>query len=186
MGLFTATVQGLQGAVFQMLSHGWISGALFLCVGVIYDRMHTREIAAYGGLVNRMPVYAAVFLLFTMANVGLPGTSGFVGEFLTIIGAFQVSTWTALFAASGVIFSAVYALSLYRRVSLGRIEHEGLEQISDMNRREIFIIAPLIVATILFGVWPMPILDVTASSVDALVSNYQEALAAHYSGLSGY
>jgi NADH-quinone oxidoreductase subunit M len=186
MGLFTATVQGVQGAVFQMLSHGWISGALFLCVGVIYDRMHTREIAAYGGLVNRMPIYAAVFLLFTMANVGLPGTSGFVGEFLTIIGAFQVSTWTALFAASGVIFSAVYALSLYRRVSLGRIEHEGLEQISDMNRREIFIIAPLAVATILFGVWPMPILDVTASSVEALVSNYQEALAAHYSGLSGY
>ena len=186
MGLFTATVQGVQGAVFQMLSHGWISGALFLCVGVIYDRMHTREIAAYGGLVNRMPIYAAVFLLFTMANVGLPGTSGFVGEFLTIIGAFQVSTWTALFAASGVIFSAVYALSLYRRVSLGRIEHEGLEQISDMNRREIFIIAPLAVATILFGVWPMPILDVTASSVEALVSNYQEALAAHYYGLSGY
>src|SRR6056300_811461 len=186
MGIFAGTEQSVQGAVFQMLSHGWISGALFLCVGVVYDRMHSREIAAYGGLVNRMPIYAAVFLLFTMANVGLPGTSGFVGEFLTILGAFQVSTWTALFAASGVIFSAVYALSLYRRVSLGRIEHEGLEQISDMNRREIFIIAPLIVATILFGVWPMPILDVTASSVDALVSNYQEALAAHYSGLSGY
>jgi NADH-quinone oxidoreductase subunit M len=124
MGIFSATTQGVQGAVFQMLSHGWISGALFLCVGVVYDRMHTREIAAYGGLANRMPIYAAVFMLFTMANVGLPGTSGFVGEFLTILGAFQVSTWTALFAASGVIFSAVYGLSLYRRVTFGQIEHE--------------------------------------------------------------
>ena len=185
MGLFTMTVQGVQGAIFQMLSHGWISGALFLCVGVIYDRMHTRDIAAYGGLVNRMPIYAALFLLFTMANVGLPGTSGFVGEFLTIIGAFQVSTWTALFAASGVIFSAVYALSLYRRVTLGRIEHEGLEQISDMNRREILIIAPLVVATVVFGIWPMPILDVTAASVDSLVNTYQEALASHHSSLTG-
>jgi NADH-quinone oxidoreductase subunit M len=183
MGIFSATMQGVQGAVFQMLSHGWISGALFLCVGVVYDRMHTREIAAYGGLANRMPIFATVFLLFTMANVGLPGTSGFVGEFLTIIGTFQVSTWTALFAASGVIFSAVYALSLYRRVSLGRIEHEGLQQIADMDRREIFIIAPLVIATILFGFWPMPILELTAPSIEALVSGYQEALANHYSGL---
>jgi NADH-quinone oxidoreductase subunit M len=182
MGLFTVTVQGVQGAVFQMLSHGWISGALFLCVGVIYDRMHTRDIAAYGGLVNRMPIYAALFLLFTMANVGLPGTSGFVGEFLTIIGTFQVSTWTALFAASGVIFSAVYALSLYRRVSFGRIEHEGLQQIGDMDRREIFIIAPLVLATLVFGFWPMPILELTAPSVEALVAGYQEAVANHYSG----
>jgi NADH-quinone oxidoreductase subunit M len=175
------TTQGVQGGIFQMLSHGWISGALFLCVGVIYDRMQTREIAAYGGLVNRMPIYAALFLLFTMANVGLPGTSGFVGEFLTIIGTFQISTWTAFVAASGVILSAVYALSLYRRVTLGKIEHEGLETIADMDRREILIIAPLAVATILFGIWPMPILDLTASSVDALVSGYQEALAAHHS-----
>jgi NADH-quinone oxidoreductase subunit M len=181
MGLFSMTTQGVQGGIFQMLSHGWISGALFLCVGVIYDRMHTREIAAYGGLVNRMPIYAALFLLFTMANVGLPGTSGFVGEFLTIIGTFQISTWTAFVAASGVILSAVYALSLYRRVTLGKIEHEGLETIADMDRREILIIAPLAVATILFGIWPMPILDLTASSVDALVSGYQEALAAHHS-----
>ena len=185
MGIFSATVQGVQGAVFQMLSHGWISGALFLCVGVVYDRMHTREIAAYGGLANRMPVYATVFLLFTMANVGLPGTSGFVGEFLTILGTFQVSTWTALFAASGVILSAVYALSLYRRISFGRIEHEGLQQITDMNRREIFIIAPLVLATLVFGFWPMPILDLTAPSIDLLISGYQEALANHYSGLGG-
>ena len=112
MGIFAATHQSVQGAIFQMLSHGWISGALFLCVGVVYDRMHTREIAAYGGLATRMPIYAAVFLLFTMANVGLPGTSGFVGEFLTIIGTFRVSTWTAMLAATGVILSACYALSL--------------------------------------------------------------------------
>ena len=180
MGIFAATVQG---AVFQMLSHGWISGALFLCVGVVYDRMHTREIAAYGGLANRMPIYATVFMLFTMANVGLPGTSGFVGEFLTIVGTFQVSTWTALFAASGVIFSAVYGLSLYRRISFGRLEHEGLQQISDMDRREIFIIAPLVIATLVFGFWPMPILDLTAPSVDLLISNYHEALAAHFSAI---
>ncbi|MGI9438513.1 MAG: NADH-quinone oxidoreductase subunit M [Parvibaculales bacterium] len=182
MGIFSATVQGVQGAVFQMLSHGWISGALFLCVGVVYDRMHTRKISAYGGLANRMPIYATVFMLFTMANVGLPGTSGFVGEFLTILGAFQVSTWMALFAASGVILSAVYALSLYRRVAFGKIEHEGLQQIADMDRREIFIIAPLVLATILFGFWPMPILELTAPAIDALIAGYQESLAAHYGG----
>ena len=186
MGLFSMTTQGVQGGIFQMLSHGWISGALFLCVGVIYDRMHTREIAAYGGLVNRMPLYAALFLLFTMANVGLPGTSGFVGEFLTILGTFQISTWTAFVAASGVILSAVYALSLYRRVTLGRIENEGLEKITDVSRRELLIIVPLAVATVLFGVWPMPILDMTASSVDALVSGYQEALATHHSSPAGH
>ncbi|MEC8030261.1 MAG: NADH-quinone oxidoreductase subunit M, partial [Pseudomonadota bacterium] len=136
MGIFATTQQGIQGAIFQMLSHGWISGALFLCVGVIYDRMHTREIAAYGGLANRMPIYAAVFMLFTMANVGLPGTSGFVGEFLTIIGTFQVSTWTALLAATGVILSVCYALTLYRKISFGELENEALQSISDMNSRE--------------------------------------------------
>jgi len=133
-----------------------------------------------------MPLYAALFLLFTMANVGLPGTSGFVGEFLTILGTFQISTWTAFVAASGVILSAVYALSLYRRVTLGRIENEGLEKITDVSRRELLIIVPLAVATVLFGVWPMPILDMTASSVDALVSGYQEALATHHSSPAGH
>lgn len=172
MGIFAATEQSVQGAVFQMLSHGWISGALFLCVGVVYDRMHTREIAAYGGLVNRMPVYAVVFMVFTMANVGLPGTSGFVGEFLTILGTFQVSTRTAFFAALGVIFAAIYALSLYRRVVFGKIGNEGLESISDMTRREILIILPLLIATLLFGIWPMPILDVTGPSVGHLVSQF--------------
>ncbi len=176
MGIFSGTTQGVQGAVFQMLSHGWISGALFLCVGVVYDRMHTREIAAYGGLVNRMPVYAAIFMLFTMANVGLPGTSGFVGEFLTIIGTFQVSTTTALFAASGVIFAAVYALTLYRRVVFGKIGNEGLEEIEDVTRLERFILLPLLIATLVFGVWPMPILELTAPSIDLLLNNFGQSL----------
>ncbi|MEC8316771.1 MAG: NADH-quinone oxidoreductase subunit M [Pseudomonadota bacterium] len=176
MGIFATTQQGIQGAIFQMLSHGWISGALFLCVGVIYDRMHTREIAAYGGLANRMPIYAAVFMLFTMANVGLPGTSGFVGEFLTIIGTFQVSTWTALLAATGVILSACYALTLYRKISFGELENEALQSITDMNSREIAVIAAPVTATIIFGVWPAPILDLVSASVEALITNYQDAL----------
>ena len=176
MGIFAATHQGIQGGIFQMLSHGWISGALFLCVGVIYDRMHTREIAAYGGLANRMPIYAAVFMLFTMANVGLPGTSGFVGEFLTIIGTFQVSTWTALLAATGVILSACYALTLYRKISFGELENEALQSITDMNSREIAVIAAPVAATIIFGVWPTPILDLVSASVEALITNYQDAL----------
>ena len=176
MGIFATTQQGIQGAIFQMLSHGWISGALFLCVGVIYDRMHTREIAAYGGLANRMPIYAAVFMLFTMANVGLPGTSGFVGEFLTIIGTFQVSTWTALLATTGVILSACYALTLYRKISFGELENEALQSITDMNSREIAVIAAPVAATIIFGVWPAPILDLVSASVEALITNYQDAL----------
>ncbi len=176
MGIFATTQQGIQGAIFQMLSHGWISVALFLCVGVIYDRMHTREIAAYGGLANRMPIYAAVFMIFTMANVGLPGTSGFVGEFLTIIGTFQVSTWTALLATTGVILSACYALTLYRKISFGELENEALQSITDMNSREIAVVAAPVAATILFGVWPAPILDLVSASVEALITNYQDAL----------
>ena len=126
MGIFAANTQGVQGAVFQMISHGLVSGALFLCVGVVYDRMHTREIAAYGGLVQRMPLYAVAFMVFTLANVGLPGTSGFVGEFLTLIGAFQANTWVAFFATTGVILSAAYALYLYRRVIFGVLEKPSL------------------------------------------------------------
>ena len=178
IGLFTMTMQGVQGGIFQMLSHGIVSGALFLCVGVVYDRMHTREIAAYGGLVNRMPLFAAVFMIFTMANVGLPGTSGFVGEFLTLLGAFQANTWVAFFAATGVILSAGYALWLYRRVVFGKLEKESLKSILDMNRREIIILMPLVVLTILFGIYPAPIQDVTAASVENLINNYQAALAA--------
>jgi NADH-quinone oxidoreductase subunit M len=178
MGIFAANQQGVDGAIFQMISHGFISGALFLCVGVIYDRMHTRDIDAYGGLVNRMPAYALIFMLFTMANVGLPGTSGFVGEFLTLMGIFQVNTWVAAVATSGVILSAAYALWLYRRVVMGDLIKESLKTITDMSRRERAIFAPLVIATILFGVYPAPILDTIGPSVEALVTNYQTAVAA--------
>ena len=176
MGIFTMTTQGVQGGIFQMLSHGIVSGALFLCVGVIYDRMHTREIAAYGGLVNRMPWYAVAFMIFTMANVGLPGTSGFVGEFLTMMGAFETNTWVATFAATGVILSAAYALFLYRRVIFGSLEKESLKSILDLSAREKVILVPLIALTILFGFYPAPILDVTAASVDHLITNYHAAI----------
>jgi NADH-quinone oxidoreductase subunit M len=170
MGIFAMNVEGVQGAIFQMLSHGLVSGALFLCVGVIYDRMHTREIAAYGGLVNNMPKYAVVFLIFTMANVGLPGTSGFVGEFLTLLAVFKVNTWVALFATLGVILSAAYALWLYRRVVFGVLSKDSLKGLLDMSTREKAIIYPLVVLVIFFGVYPAPLLDYTASSVDALVN----------------
>ncbi|APX11751.1 NADH-quinone oxidoreductase subunit M [Tateyamaria omphalii] len=178
MGIFAANQQGLDGAIFQMLSHGFISGALFLCVGVIYDRMHTREIDAYGGLVNRMPAYALIFMLFTMANVGLPGTSGFVGEFLTLMAVFQVNTWVAAVATTGVIFSAAYALWLYRRVVMGDLIKESLKSITDMTRREKAIFAPLVVMTLLLGMYPALILDIIGPSVAALVNNYDTALAA--------
>ncbi len=178
MGIFTMTAQGVQGGLFQMLSHGIVSGALFLCVGVIYDRMHTRDIEAYGGLVNRMPAYAVVFMVFTMANVGLPGTSGFVGEFLTLMGAFQVNTWVAVFAATGVILSAAYALYLYRRVIFGTLDKESLKSILDLNLRERVILAPLVILTIFFGFYPAPVLDVTQASVDQLLRNYQAAIEA--------
>ncbi|MFQ6552855.1 NADH-quinone oxidoreductase subunit M [Aestuariibius insulae] len=176
MGIFAANQQGIDGAIFQMISHGFISGALFLCVGVIYDRMHTRDIDAYGGLVNRMPAYALIFMLFTMANVGLPGTSGFVGEFLTLVGVFQVNTWVALVAATGVILSAAYALWLYRRVVMGDLIKESLRSITDMTRREKFIFAPLVVMTLLLGVYPSLITDLIGPSVAALVEDYELAL----------
>jgi NADH-quinone oxidoreductase subunit M len=179
MGIFAATQQGLDGAIFQMISHGFISGALFLAVGVIYDRMHTREIAAYGGLVNRMPVYAAVFMLFTMANVGLPGTSGFVGEFLTFMAVFQVNTWVALFAASGVIFAACYGLWLYRRVVFGPLIKASLKTIPDMDRREKAMFAPLVAMVLILGVYPSLVIDIIGPSVAALVGQYDAALAAH-------
>jgi NADH-quinone oxidoreductase subunit M len=177
MGIFAANQQGLDGAIFQMISHGFISGALFLSVGVIYDRMHTREIDAYGGLVIRMPTYALLFMLFTMANVGLPGTSGFIGEFLTLVAVFQVNTWVALVATSGVIFSAAYALWLYRRVVFGDLIKESLKSITDMTRLERAVFAPLVVMTILLGVYPALVLDVTGPTVAALVTNYETALA---------
>jgi NADH-quinone oxidoreductase subunit M len=178
MGIFAVTAQGVAGGIFQMISHGIVSAALFLCVGVIYDRMHTREIAAYGGLVNRMPLYAFVFLVFTLANVGLPGTSGFVGEFLTLIGTFRINTWVATLATLGTILSAAYALWLYRKVIFGKLEKPRLFNIKDIGWREITILAPLVVLTILFGVYPKPVLDISSVSVTALIDNYHHALSA--------
>ncbi len=170
LGVFSFTEAGVQGAIFQMLSHGIISGALFLIVGVVYDRMHTREIAAYGGLVHRMPVYATLFMLFTMANVGLPGTSGFVGEILTMVGGFQASTWAAAGAALGVIFSAVYMLTLYRRVVFGQITNPALNGIADMNRIELVCIVPLALLTLLFGVAPNLIFNMTEGAALRILS----------------
>jgi NADH-quinone oxidoreductase subunit M len=178
MGIFAANQQGIDGAIFQMLSHGFISGALFLCVGVIYDRMHTREIEAYGGLVNRMPSYALIFMFFTMANVGLPGTSGFIGEFLTLMGIFQVNTWVAAVATSGVILSAAYALWLYRRVVMGDLIKESLKSITDMTSREKLIFTPLVAMTLILGVYPALALDIIGPSVGALIENYTHALSA--------
>ncbi len=176
MGLFTLTQQGVQGALFLMISHGFVSGALFLCVGVIYDRMHTREISAYGGLVNRMPLYAVVFMVFTMANVGLPGTSGFVGEFLTLVGAFKANSFVALFATTGVILSAAYALYLYRRVIFGALEKASLASITDLTPREIVIFAPLVLLTIYYGVQPNPVLDAFAASTNNLLTSHSALL----------
>ena len=177
MGIFSGNLQGIQGAVFQMLSHGVISGALFLCVGVVYDRMHTREIAFYGGLASRMPWYAAVFMLFTMGNVGLPGTSGFVGEFLTMTGAYGASTTTALIAATGVILSAVYALTLYRRVVFGELVNPKLAAITDLELREVVIFAPLIFGALALGVYPHAITDVTQASVTHLIGLWRAGAA---------
>ncbi len=173
MGVFSLNQQGIDGAIFQMISHGFISGALFLIVGVIYDRIHTREINAYGGLVNRMPAYALIFMLFTMANVGLPGTSGFVGELLTLIGVFQVNIWVALFATFGVVLSAAYALWLYRRVVFGDLIKVSLKSINDLDRRERLLFTPLILATVILGVYPNFILDIIGPSVSTLVESLE-------------
>ncbi|WP_336276824.1 NADH-quinone oxidoreductase subunit M [Bartonella sp. CB178] len=170
MGIFAANEQGVQGAIYQMLSHGIVSAALFLCVGVVYDRLHTREIAAFGGLVNNMPKYAVVFLIFTMANIGLPGTSGFLGEFLTLLGVFQISKLVAIFATTGVILSAAYALYLYRRVVFGALNKESLKVLTDLSSREKIILYPMVILTIFFGVYPTPILKTTALSVKALIN----------------
>ncbi len=179
MGIFTANIYGIEGAIFQMISHGFISGALFLSVGVIYDRMHTRDISAYGGLVERMPKYAFAFMIFTMANVGLPGTSGFVGEFLVLVAIFQVNTWFAMIATLGVILSAAYALWLYRRVIFGALTKDSLKAILDLNTREKVIIYPLLILIIVFGFYPAPILDTISPAVQALVSNYSISIGAN-------
>jgi NADH-quinone oxidoreductase subunit M len=176
MGIFAATTQGVAGGIFQMISHGVVSGALFLCVGVVYDRMHTREIAAYGGLVNRMPFYAFAFMIFTLANVALPGTSGFIGEFLTLIGTFRINTAVATFATVGTILSAAYALWLYRKVVFGVLDKPSLATIRDLHYREIITLGPLAVLAILLGVFPQAVLDVSAVSVAQLLDGYTHAL----------
>ncbi len=178
IGIFTANKQGVEGAIFQMLSHGVVSGALFLCVGVVYDRLHTREIARYGGLVNNMPKYAFAFMIFMLASVGLPGTSGFVGEFLVLAGAFQVNTWVSLLAATGVILGAAYMLYLYRRVVYGELTKDDVKAMVDLEPREIIILAPIIVVVMWMGVYPAPVLDVMSVSVDNLLAHYNAATAA--------
>ncbi|MBK8175808.1 MAG: NADH-quinone oxidoreductase subunit M [Rhodospirillales bacterium] len=178
VGAFSMTIQGVEGAIFQMLSHGIVSAALFLIVGVVYDRVHSREIATYGGLVHRMPVYAFVFMLFMFASVGLPGTSGFVGEFLVLVGAFQVNAWIAALTATGTILGAAYMLYLYRRVIFGALTKETLKGLLDLSPREIVVFAPLLVLVIWFGVYPQPVLNVMHVSVQNVVERLDVARAA--------
>jgi NADH-quinone oxidoreductase subunit M len=176
IGIFTATRYGLQGSIFQMLSHGIISAALFLCVGVVYDRIHSRDISRYGGLVERMPKYAVVFMLFVLGSVALPGTSGFIGEFMILIGAYNANTWVALLATTGIILGAAYMLYMYRRVVFGKLVKEDLKEILDLDFREICIFMPLIILILWMGLWPQPFLDVMDASVMNLLENYQLAL----------
>jgi len=176
IGIYIMNMQGVQGSIFQMLSHGIVSAALFLCVGVVYDRMHTREIAAYGGLVHRMPRYAFVFMFFTLASVGLPGLSGFVGEFLVLLGAFKANTWVAFLAATGLILGAAYALWLYRKIIFGELTKDSLKAILDMNRREIAVFLPLVLITLWMGIYPNSFLDPMAPAVDKLIGDYNAAL----------
>ncbi len=176
LGIFTFSTQGVEGAIFQMVSHGIVSAGLFLSVGVLYDRMHTHEIAVFGGLVHRMPIFAAIFMVFTLANVGLPGTSGFIGEFLTLLSSFKVNTWVAFLATSGVIWSAAYALYVYRRVIFGELVKPALKAIAEMTPREIGIMAPLVALTVLLGFYPAPVLDAAAVSVKKLVTAYEASV----------
>jgi NADH-quinone oxidoreductase subunit M len=177
IGIFTFNTQGIEGAIFQMLSHGVVSGALFLCVGVIYDRMHTREIGRYGGLVHRMPLYATVFMVFTMASVGLPGTSGFIGEFMVLVGAYQANTWVALLATTGLILGAAYMLWLYRRVVFGPLTREDLKTILDLDAREVAMFVPLIIVVLWMGIYPASFLEVIHGSVASLVDHYNASVA---------
>lgn len=170
VGIFTMNQQGIEGALVQMISHGLVSGALFLCVGVVYDRMHTREIAHYGGLVSRMPYYAAVFMFFIMASVGLPGTSGFIGEFLVLVGAFQISAWVAALTATGLVLGATYALWLYRRVIFGEITRSELKKILDLKPREVLMFTPIVLVVLWLGIYPKPFLDAMHASVGTLVA----------------
>jgi NADH-quinone oxidoreductase subunit M len=176
VGIFTGTAEGLQGALFQMLSHGVVSAALFLIVGVVYDRLHSRDIARYGGLVHRMPIYAAVFMLFTLASVGLPGTSGFIGEFLVMVGAFRVNNWVATLICTGIILGCAYMLWLYRRVIFGKLEKSDLRAMLDLSPREIAVFAPLVLLVLWMGIYPTSFTDIMAPSVDKLMGTYHTAL----------
>jgi NADH-quinone oxidoreductase subunit M len=178
IGIFSANFQGIEGAIIQMLSHGVVSAALFLVVGVIYDRIHSREIDAYGGLVHRMPKYGLIFMIFMMASVGLPGTSGFVGEFLILVGAFKANTWVAAFATTGVVLGAAYMLYLYRRVVFGALTKENLKTIVDVDAREFAIFAPLLLIVFVMGIYPSLFLDVMHVTVESLIDRYHGALAA--------
>jgi NADH-quinone oxidoreductase subunit M len=176
IGIFTFNQQGLDGALVQMLSHGIVAAALFLCVGVIYDRIHTREIARYGGLGDRMPAYALVFMLFTMASIGLPGTAGFVGEFLVLVGAFEVNIWLALLGSAGMILGAAYMLYLYRRIIFGKITKDDLKSILDLSPREIAIFAPLMVLTLWMGIYPSSFTRFFDATTGAMVQSHLQAM----------
>jgi len=176
LGIFTATVEGVEGAIYQMLSHGLISGALFLCVGVVYDRLHTREIARYGGIVKNMPKYATVFMIFMLGSVGLPGTSGFVGEFLTLLGAYRVDTLIAVLATTGVVLGAAYMLVLYRRVIFGKQVNKDAAKMKDLNKREYAMLVPLALMVIWLGVSPSYVMDKVSPSVERLIERYETQL----------
>jgi NADH-quinone oxidoreductase subunit M len=175
IGIFIVNQHGIEGAMMQMISHGIVSAALFLCVGIIYDRMHTREISFYSGLVNKMPKYSVTFMIFMLASVGLPGTSGFIGEFLIILGAFKYNTLVALFAASGIILGAIYMLLLYKNIIFGILINEKLKDILDLDTREKIILYPLVIIIIIIGIFPNIFLNPMHLSIELLISNYEIA-----------
>ncbi len=176
LGIFTFTVQGIEGGIIQMISHGIVSAALFLCVGVVYDRLHTREIARYGGLVSKMPFYSFSFMIFILASLGLPGTSGFVGEFLVLLSIFTVNTYFAIFATTGVVLAATYSLWLYRRIIFGALIKDDLSEMFDLTRREIIIFVPLIILTIFIGLYPKPIINIIEPSTEKIVNQIKMKL----------
>jgi len=176
IGIFSLTKQGLEGSIIQMMSHGLISAALFLCVGVVYDRLHSRMISSYGGLVNIMPKYAFVFMIFVLAALGLPGTSGFVGEFLVLVGTFQINIFVAVLASLGVILAAAYMLWLYKRVIFGKMASSEIKEMADLNKTEIYIFASLVFLTLFFGIYPEPLFNTIDISVSNLIDNYQTDL----------
>ena len=176
LGIFTFTVQGIEGGIIQMISHGIVSAALFLCVGVVYDRLHTREIARYGGLVSKMPFYSFSFMIFILASLGLPGTSGFVGEFLVLLSIFSINTYFAIFATTGVVLAATYSLWLYRRIIFGALIKDDLSEMFDLTRREIIIFLPLIILTIFIGLYPKPIINIIEPSTEKIVNQIKMKL----------